>query len=397
MSTSRGNLPAVVAIVLALALSSGCGKSSTTGPQPRLPATFSIADIDYVKGVYYFLYDPNLDHLQIANADIRVYLDDFNFSNDQNSIPGRAFMDPGLTAGPNGTYGDPSVTDTTSVRGVFSPLYPGLDHDYQVVEMYGPAFKVLRLTRQLSGEQSLAVTYRAQRIGQGGTFEVGGQSTVESDGVERLYLKLLRPPASRVKPDPSGFYTPDNLFARTRDLELKNVYRLPGQRIDVSTFELTIRQGVSEPPVTSMVSQSGVSLPYLEVAGLDSYDQSGPASVPGHDGRVDLIYFPSGGQQPLVNFEEGILFFPDPRPFSPRIGDAYRLFPGGAALYPFDQAVSNALVRRDSLVGMPGAANGANVAIYDKHDAQRTLDAAYYIDVRFTAFGAPNRALIGTR
>src|SRR5262249_28750700 len=44
--------------------------------------TATLADLDYVKGVYYYLYDPNLDFLQINNADITVYLDDYNYSND---------------------------------------------------------------------------------------------------------------------------------------------------------------------------------------------------------------------------------------------------------------------------------------------------------------------------
>jgi hypothetical protein len=363
--------------LLALAFCFGCGNDSTprpkfpTGPTPSL--TLTLRDIDYTTGIYYFLYDPNLDHLQINNFEIEVYLDDYNSTNDQNTIPGRAFMDAGLTTGPTGTYGDPAVSDTTSARGIFSVLYPGADVDYEILEMYGPDYKVLRLKRQITGEQVLAVTYRAQRVG-GGTVEVGGQNTVESDGVTRRYMKLLRPPSSRVNPDPSGFYSRDSLFALTRDLELKNIYQFPGQHFDPTTFELTIRKGVDDPPVTSIPTPNG-GVPYLEVVGLDSYDESSGTPVPGHDGKVDLIDFAPGS--PLVDFENGILFFPDPRPFAPRIGS-----PGGAPLFPFDQAVSNMLVRRDSLVGAPGTANGANVAIYDKYNAMRSFDVAYWIDAR---------------
>jgi len=396
MSASRGTLLAASVILLALAFCFGCGKDSTTGPKSSTGLTYSIADIDYVKGLYYFLYDPNLDHLQIDDFDVRVYLDDYNYGNDQNSIEGRAFMDAGLTAGPTGTYGDPDVSDTTSVRGTFTLLNIGADQDYEILEMYGPDFKVLRLKRQINTEQMLAVTYRARRFGQGGTFQVGDQSTVESDGVMRRYMKLLRPPASRVKPDPSGFYSRDSLFALTRDLELKNFYQLPGQRIDPATFQLTIRRGNLNPPVTSISAPNG-AVPYLEVLGLDSYDQSNGMQVPGHDGKVDWIYLVPGSQQAFVDFENGILFFPDPRSFAPRIGDAYRVSPGGAPLFPFDRAVSNVLVRRDSLVGAPGTANGANVAIYDKYNLLRALDATYYIDVRFTAARSMGEIHIGRR
>ena len=44
-------------------------------------------------------------------------------------------------------------------------LHIGADGDYEILGMYGPDFKVLRLKRQLSGEQALAVTYRARRVG----------------------------------------------------------------------------------------------------------------------------------------------------------------------------------------------------------------------------------------
>ncbi len=382
VSPSRVNRIAAAAVPLALAFCFGCGKNSTTGPKPT--TTFSIADIDYTKGIYYFLYDPNLDQLQIDNADIRLYLDDYNYSNDQNSIPGRAFMDAGLTGGPTGTYGDPGASDTTSVRGTFTVLFPGVYQDYEILEMYGPNDKVLVLRRQISGEQALAVTYGARRVGQSGTLQIGGQDKVEYDGVTRRYMKLLRPPASRVQPDPSGYYNRDNLFARTRDLELKDFYQLSAQHIDPATFQLTIRRGVALPPVTSILTPSGV-VPHLEVLGLDSYDQSSGTPVRGHDGKLDWAYLGPGNGQTFVDFTNGILFLPDPRPFAPRIGAAYRATPGGAPLFPFDQAVSNALFRRDSLVGTASTANGANVAIYDKYVVQRGIDAVYYIDAQFTA------------
>ena len=390
MPGSRGNLLAASSILLSLAFCFGCGNDSTTGPKRGLSAT--LADIDYVKGVYYFLYDPNLDRLQIADYDIAVYLDDYDYGNDPNSIEGRAFMDAGLTAGPSGTYGDPDVSDTTSVRGAFSLLHIGADRDYSILEVYGPDFKVLLLNRQISGEQTLAVAYRARRVSTGAELQVGGRNTgeddvVEGDGVKRRYMKLLRPPASLVKPDPSGFYSRDNLFGLTRDLELKNFYQLPALRIDPTTFRLTVRQGVVEPPVTSISAANG-DVSYLEVVGLDSYDQGGGALVPGHDGKVDIS---PASQKMFVDFASGILFFPEPRPFAPRIGDAYRDFPGGTPLFPFDQGLSNLLGRRDSLVGARGTPNAANVAIYDKHNVQRALDAVYYIDAQFTGARSAGR------
>src|SRR5206468_3942985 len=153
------------------------------------------------------------------------------------------------------------------------------------------------------------------------------------------------------QPNSAGVFVRDSVFARARDLELKNFYQLPGQRIDPATFKLTVRKGVDDPPRNSILKTSGESVPYLEVLGLDSYDQSSGQQVPGHDGVLDGTYLSAGSQQAFVDYENGILFFPDPRPFAPRIGDAYRRTAGGQSRFPFDQAVSNVLLRRDSLVG----------------------------------------------
>jgi hypothetical protein len=47
-------------------------------------------------------------------------------------------------------------------------------------------------------------------------------------------------------------------------------------------------------------------------------------------------------------------------------------------------------------VGAPGTPNGANVAIYDKHNVQRALDAVYYIDAQFTAARSARRMNLGS-
>ena len=76
--------------------------------------------------------------------------------------------------------------------------------DYDLLEMYGSRFKVIRLKSQLTGDQVLAATYRAQSYDGstpvGDPFQVGGQDVVEADGVTRKFMKLLRPPASVIRP-----------------------------------------------------------------------------------------------------------------------------------------------------------------------------------------------------
>jgi hypothetical protein len=189
-----------------------------------------------VKGVYYFLYDPNSEQLEINNTDITLYLDDYNYSNDQSSPPGRAFVDADPACNP---YTGSGTCDTTSVRGTFTRLFQGADADYEILEMYGPRFKVIRLQRQLTEEQRLAVTYRARRIigpnnELGPAFDVGGMAVTEGsapDTVTRIYMKLLRAPASLVKPNSSTGFFRAQPFSPTRDLSSRTSTS-SGQRID---------------------------------------------------------------------------------------------------------------------------------------------------------------------
>jgi len=360
----------------------------------------TLADLDYVKGVYFFLYDPNLDVLDIANTSIELYLDDYNYSNDQNSVPGRAFVD---TAEVCGAYGDiASCPDTASVRGVFARQIPGADQDYEIIDnVYSPRFKVIRMRRPVSGNQRLAVTYTARRVGPGGTvgpeFQVGGQDSVDADGVTRKYMKLLRAPVDVIKPNSAGNFDTTIVFVSTRELELRNFYQLAGQRIDPASFSLTIRKGVDDPPVTFIQSRGDTAVPYIEVLGLDNFDQSRGGSLErGHDGRVDGTFATEDSRQLFVDFENGTLFFFDLRPFAPRVGLDYLGSDGMLhPRFPFDQLLSNALSRRDSLVGPPDSANGANRPIYDKYYLQRSLDARYYIDAEFTAARAQGEINLG--
>ncbi len=366
----------------------------------------SLADLDYIKGVYFLLYDPNLAPawlppsvladprfagVEIPDNSIRLYLDDYNYNNDINVIRGKALLDPELRGC--------SPAETTAVRGSFSLLNPGPSEDYEIMrDVYGPSFKVIRLRRQVSGEQRLAVTYQARAVDATGAaltglFDVGGQFEPDSAGcaavpdtVRALRLKLLRAPVGALRPDGSGNYDTLNVFTRVRDLELKNFYQLPGQRIDPGTFQLAIRRGVDQPPLISIPRPGNTTVPYLELLGLDSQDESSGRPVRGHDGRVDGS-IPFANSRTLVDFENGILFFPDPRPFAPRIA--------GPGARPFERAVSAGLFRSDSLVGPPDSLNGANALIYDKYNVRRDLDVRYYIDVEFSAARAVGEISLG--
>ncbi|MBI1799938.1 MAG: cell surface protein SprA [Candidatus Eisenbacteria bacterium] len=347
----------------------------------------SVLDVDYLRGTYFFLYDPNTTELRVKEDSLKVFLDNATLVNDVNRIRGRALVDP--VAG----------TDTTSVHGNFKRLVYGADHDYEILHYYGPNFIVLHLKQPLDphGNQCLAVTYRASNVDAnlnpiGASFAVGGTDVTLADGTVEREMKLIRAPDIRlVTETPSGFggsvfYSDSGAFNVTRELELKNIYQLGGQRIDPRTFVLGIHRGTEQPFRTSI--QIGTeSIPYIEAAGLDNYDETHGAPVSGHDGKLDgTAAGPDNQLRVAVDFENGTLFLPDPRPFAPRLG------PGGKA---FDDRVSALLDRRIALIGPADSTNAANPRIYSKFQNQEGQDAQYYIDVDFSAASVGNEIQLG--
>jgi len=365
-------------------------RASYTGGASKQNQTLN--DFDYVRGIYFFLYDPSTPTLEIEDASIVLYRDNADYTSNVSTVRGRALVDPTLGAG--------TLPDTTAaVLGFFTQLTAGADKDYEILrDVYGPNFKVLRLRRQMVGDQRLAVTFRARPAGSTDPYEQVGsiEAVNDPDGVPTIQMKLLRAPANRLVPDSTGVgFEPDPArapFNATRELELRNFYQLGGQRIDPGTIKLNIRQGYSDPPHYSEPDAPGI--PYIEMLGLDNYDESGGSAVRGaHDNKVDGTVLTTNTRA-FVDFEDGLLFLPDPRPFAPRLG------PDGK---PFDRAVSALLSRGDSLVGPPDPHTSAggldqrasNPAIYDHYNPRRDLASSYFIDVEFTAAQAQGEIVLG--
>src|SRR5213079_1496218 len=100
------------------------------------------------------------------------------------------------------------------------------------------------------------------------------------------------------------------------------------------------------------------SVPYIEVLGLDNFDESTGKPVFGHDGKVDGtgINDVSLGQSQLwVDYENGVLHFLEPRPFAPRRETS-----------PFERFLASVLNRRatlDAEDGTPGTETSPNPII----------------------------------
>jgi hypothetical protein len=99
-----------------------------------------IYDKDYVKGVYFFLYDPNdsTDVRDIDESSINLYQDEGSYNTDANTIRGHAYVNPNpdsicisvTTCGPD---------TTPAAHGSFHQLRSGADQDYELLrELCGP-------------------------------------------------------------------------------------------------------------------------------------------------------------------------------------------------------------------------------------------------------------------
>jgi hypothetical protein len=376
------------------------------GGASRVPQT--LADWEYMKGQYFMLYDPNYpspDHpgqpslYKIDDTSIQVYLDDGNYGNDLNTIRGRAVVDPDRVQLGSRFEGTPA--DTAGFRGQFDLKVPGPTGDYEILPDYylfqapgggGFSYKILRLKQPLPANSNacLAVTYRATPIDLNGSalgpeVQVGGR-VITASGPDSAHtvLKMLRVPRSKQQPlDPSrpsaSPYDPAGPFEPVRELEMKNFYQLNGFGIDPLTFGLKIQRGRDDPPANYARTPGDTLVSYIEVAGLDNVDESVSPSREGHDERVDGSSR-NGGTRAFVDYKNGILFFPDPRPFAPRVAPADSHF--------FDRVLDANANRRLRFDGPDTASNAANPDIYDRYSLQ-AADAVnlakYFITLEYSA------------
>lgn len=348
-------------------------------------ASHTLADLDYDKGRYFLLYDPsNSDTLlRIDDASIKIYRDDANYGNDINTKPAFAYVDPdGYTHVPmNG------VQATSYFRGSFDLLNP-ID-DYEILPDYyvlpnGLKLKIIRLKQPVSGEMCLAASFTGTRVDWNGRdlagpVTVGGRVKSGGANTDTLILKMLRAPRSLLKPaEVSNSYSRFDstaAFDPVRELEMKNFYQLPGFHIDPKGFKLSIQKGTDQPPVVYARLPNGTSVNYLEILGLDNFDESQATRIPGHDEKVDGTAYQSGARL-FIDYDNGTLWFPDLRPFAPRItGEGARFF---------DRVMDANLNRRIRLTGTADSLGEAN-DFYDLYNPLPSQASRYYIVTEFAA------------
>ena len=350
------------------------GGASVSKPQP-------FSDLDWVKGQYFLLYDPGFGTVyDIDEKSIRVYLDDANAANDKEFIEGKAVIDPG------GVMGLPLSTAErdAAVTGRFDLLKPGADQQYEVLNNFfafrDTIYKVIRLKQPILPftNQTLAVTYTAAPvIGAGHQLgardSVGGQVITTSGDPDqgRTLLKLLRVPRQLQKSTTDGArYDTTSIFSKVRELELKNVYNLNGFGIDPRSFKMQIRRGQTEPPVTDM---NGI--PFIELLGIDTWNEQTSQARKGQDGQVDGTGYNSQSR-PWVDYQNGVLVLPDLRPFAPRLA--------GPGARPFDRYLADLVDRRRLFDGPADSLNSAAPDVYEFYNP-RPENAQYYFLLEYAA------------
>ena len=362
-------------VALGIACSSGCGGTERANAPVGGLATYHFSDLDWVRGQYFLLYDPNFGSVyDIDDSSLRLFLDDANAGNDIGAIAGKAMIDP------DGAMQLPlsPEQDTTSVRGQFDLLTPGPAGDYEILHdvyaFHDTVFKVIRLRQPipLHSNQTLAVTYTTRPfVGPGPVLgpplAVGGR-IIDTAGPDSglIVLKLLRIPR-QLHTSQDRHYDNSAPLDMVRELELKSFYNLGQLHIDPASFTLRVTLGQADPPVTS---SNGI--PFIEMFGLDSWNENGQVALHGHDGRVDSFGYNTQTRD-WVDFENGVLFLPDARPFAPNLD----------AAHPFGRYLDAKVLRRLRLGG-PGAPSPGGEDIYELLSPLPT-DARWYLQAQFAA------------
>ena len=333
-----------------------------------------IDDLNYVKGRYFVVNDYD------SIVDFRVFMDDNSATNNDGSqMPGRAFLYDRSTG---------AFDSTASEQGEFDELQQGLD--YIILKEVG----LLQMQRSLRDSEILAIWF-TRSVGQGANARLDTVGFIPDPvpavfgAGDSLAIKVIRPRAEDYRPPPIDDTQTLSRFADTWYYQLRNVYDLRGRNIQPDGFEISIYR--KEPGATERFDRNDDGVPFTQIMGLDLIGDN-PQQPP--DFLVDDYYYACedprfsssatnrlnvsyqspvapdtlglpGGNLPywperLVYFDDGLLWFPDPRPFDPQ--------------YNHQKCENGVLTLADG---------DRNRTLYDVYDPKAT-DSRYAIEVKYS-------------
>lgn len=378
-------MKARAALALALFALAGCGHS--TAPAYRSDLVRTIDDLDYVHGQYFFLALPAhslAEGTRIDFATLRVWLDDRNGSNDQGTRAGYGEVDPTTAPGAS-----------ARLVGAFDELQPLADYEVSL-GMFGERFPVLSLKHALPASQVLAVSYE-EILPDQSRRAVG--SVPAADTLRLALLQVPRDLLLAKASDPDWYETDFGLapFNVVRDHELKNIYDLQATNLDPATLHLEVRRyDPALEEATGSVKNGPDLVGYLQILGVDLFrDSGGGLANLGADEEIDRFT-----NADFLDPVRGLLYFPDLRPFDPRIGGRSDATPVENEFFKTRVgAVDTTIPGLRKLVLWPsGAANPpgyvdgsstpfglrTNPSVYDKRNLLPASDRRYYVYARFS-------------
>jgi len=292
------------AVDVTMILSKQEGKTDSKGISRSAEVnTISRDDLDFVHAKYFFLRDPDLCPWWVKDDSLYVFLDDKQRSNDieLGARPAK------VTVG--GLDRNPPAGGDGVASGNFHLLKAGPEEDYVIQREVYTGQPILVLNRALGENEILAVSYRGVEMAPGPDLQLV-QTTIPVERVgfipsnlDTLSLKMVRA-GSDVNANGDLTQGP---WASTRNLELKNVYDLQARSIERGSLQLVIRRKGTNGTEVNPDRLDGIT--FLERTGLDLGRLTGTGSTAaGPDDEID---------PGLVNYADGVLFFPDLRPFDP--------------------------------------------------------------------------------
>jgi hypothetical protein len=354
-----------------------------------------IDDLNYIKGKYFFLQRPAEQLAKNSTIDLgtlEIWLDDKNGTNDQGVRAGYAEIDPTLPPG-----------SSPRLQGSFDGLRPLTDYEVTTF-YYGERFPVIVLKNSISNSQILGATY-VEVLEDGTRVPVGiaapcvGDQNVQCDSIR---VKVIQAPRDELKArqDAPDLYETDISLAPfniTRDLEIKSFYDLQTSNIDANSLQLQVRRyDANQDTDTDAFKDGNELIPYLQILGIDLFrDAGGGAVADGADQLVDQFT-----NATFLDLQRGILFFPDLRPFDPRlppradataeeelffkprIANTDQSIPGLRKRVLWPEGAANP----PGVVSSPVTPEGleSNPNVYDKRNIQPQNDRRYYIYAKFS-------------
>ena len=369
-----------VSLLVAMACASVPAEAPAQLEYPPAKNRAYIRDLEYIHRTYFFL----ADHpVRIDRSSLRVLRDDLIPSNDpaQGSVRGLARLDPTV---PSDEVINPQR------QGSFFWLEPGVD--FELITLWNPAaiwgpiadgleIPVVKLARQLAVTDVIAVSYTdltsgaPVRIGASTPEEFFAADTVLGKPANAYLLKTIKPSQNDILPNWMGDYDPQSPWYPALFYELRNLYDLTFRNIPRDRFRLAIRK-VDSGSATDPSEAGGE--PYLEMLGLDQRGPSGSSDSTLSDGLVD---------DEFIDYEGGLLYFPDLHPFAPDSVDT-NCPPDRAGFLCLDDLERNRLRFHAPDYGLQ-----SNPTTYYRRNVDPVVDTRFYLDVAILPPPDPGGAL----